>query len=56
MYFQVYKDVRGQWRWTLKASNHVIVATSSDGYLNKGDCLHGIELVKSSFNASVFDI
>ncbi len=53
MYFEVYKDVRGEWRWTLKAGNHETIATSGEGYINRADCLHGIELVKQSATAPV---
>ena len=27
-----YKDVAGEWRWRIKASNGLILATSSEGY------------------------
>lgn len=52
-YFSVYKDVAGQWRWQLKAKNHKTIGDSSEGYVNKSDCLHGIDLVKSA--TSVWD-
>lgn len=55
MYYEVYKDVSGQWRWRLVASNHKIVATSGESYWNKDDCLHGIGLVKSTFNAPIYE-
>ncbi len=49
MKFQVYKDAAGEWRWRLIAANHVdIIADSGEGYVNKADCLHGIDLVKST--------
>ena len=44
--FEVYKDDRGEWRWRFQASNSKIIADSSEGYVNKQDCLHGISLVK----------
>lgn len=44
--FEVYKDTREEWRWRFQASNNKIIAVSSEGYKNKGDCVHGIELVK----------
>ncbi len=48
MYFQTYQDRAGEWRWRLRAANHQTIATSGEGYNNKDDCLHGIDLVKST--------
>ncbi len=53
MKFQIYTDVSGQYRWRLRANNGQIIATSGEGYVNKFDCLHGIELVKQSSSAIV---
>ena len=53
MYFKVYQDQQSQWRWTLKANNGKIIADSGEGYWNKQDCVHGIDLVKSAWNAPV---
>ena len=47
------KDARGEWRWHLKALNNRIIATSGEGYDNEKDCLHAIDLVKSSEKAPV---
>ncbi len=43
--FELYKDKAGEYRWCLQAENNEI-ACSAEGYKNKGDCLHGIELVR----------
>lgn len=56
MYYEVYKDAQGQWRWRLKAANHEKIASSGEGYTNKQDCLHAIELVKSSSNAPTHEV
>lgn len=56
MTFYVYKDHAGEWRWYLKAANGKKVADSGEGYNNKQDCLYGIDLVKSAFNAPVYEI
>lgn len=53
MYFKLYKDVAGEWRWTLYAGNHEKIADSGEGYHNRSDCEHGIELVKGSASAEV---
>lgn len=44
--FQAYEDRAGEWRWRLRAANGRIIADGSEGYKNKQDCLHGIDLVK----------
>ena len=43
--FEVYLDKAGQWRWRLRHQNGNIIATSGEGYNNKGDCLAGIRSV-----------
>ena len=53
MKYEMFKDAQGDWRWRLLASNGNIVADSGEGYSNKVDCRHGIDLVKSSTNAPV---
>lgn len=53
MRFKVYKDYKGEWRWRLLAANNKIIADSGEAYTNKQDCLHGISLVKQSYNAPV---
>ena len=53
MKFNIYKDKVGEFRWRLVATNGKIIADSGEGYNNKADCLHGIDLVKSSTNAEV---
>lgn len=44
--FEVYKDVKGEFRWRLKATNGEKIAESGEGYKAKADCLHGIDLIK----------
>lgn len=53
MTYQLYKDNSKQWRWRLMASNSKIIADSAEAYINRSDCLHGIELVKSSAQAPI---
>lgn len=52
MTYYYFKDASGEWRWHLKAANHEIIA-QGESYKNKADCLHAIELVKSSSSALV---
>ena len=53
MHFEIYRDRADEWRWTLYAANGRKVADSGEGYHNKGDCLHGIGLVKAAAGADV---
>lgn len=56
MKYEYYKDKREEWRWRLKAANGQTIAVSGEGYVNKSDALHGIDLVKSSSQASVEEV
>lgn len=56
MRYVMYKDVRGEWRWRLYAANNQIIATASEGYRNRSDCLHSINLTKSSHSAPVQEV
>jgi len=55
MYFQIFRDTANYWRWRLKSANHQIVATSGEGYVNKNDCVHAVDLVKSAWNAPIYE-
>lgn len=48
MRFVIYQDTTGEWRWRLLAANGQVIATAGEGYVHKGDCLHGIALVMQS--------
>lgn len=53
MYYEVYKDTGGEWRWRLWAANNRIIATSGESYTNRTDCIDAIALVKSSQDAPI---
>ena len=53
MYYYLYKDVAGFWRWTLYAGNNRKIANSGEGYHNKSDAVGAINLVKASSAAPV---
>ncbi len=53
MWYLMYPDSSKQWRWTLYAANNRKIANSGEAYHNKADCLHAINLVKSSKDAPV---
>ena len=36
---EIYKDAAGYWRWRRTSSNGRIVGASSEGYVNKADCI-----------------
>ncbi|MBY0559710.1 DUF1508 domain-containing protein [Hyphomicrobium sp.] len=55
MAYYVYKDTGGYWRWRLVANNNKIIANSGEGYWNKSDCIHAIDLVKGSYSAPVYE-
>jgi len=54
MYYIVYRDVKGEWRWRLNAGNHEPIA-SGEGYANKSDCLNAVRIVKASSLAPVHE-
>lgn len=55
MRFILYTDTAGYWRWRLLAANNRTVADSGEGYNNKADAQHGIDLVKSAYGAPVHE-
>lgn len=56
MYFILYKDAKGEWRWNYNSANHKIIAMSSESYINKQDAINGINLVKNgAAGARVYD-
>ncbi|MDX2037362.1 MAG: DUF1508 domain-containing protein [Isosphaeraceae bacterium] len=50
--FQIYADVKGEFRWRLRAGNNEIIATSGEGYKMVDDCKHAIELIRSGAASS----
>jgi uncharacterized protein YegP (UPF0339 family) len=52
MYFKLYKDAAGYWRWPLYSSNGNKIADSGEGYANKSGAENGINLVKSTSSAT----
>lgn len=55
MYYRIFRDSAGYWRWNLRAGNHEIISVSSEGYARKADAEHGINLNKSSHSAPVYE-
>ena len=52
--YWMYKDNRGEWRWTYHASNRLAIAVSSEGYVRRADCERSIEIMKGSFSSPVW--
>jgi uncharacterized protein YegP (UPF0339 family) len=46
--FEVYRDSAGEYRWRLKAGNGAVIATPGQGYKEKADAEHGIELMRKA--------
>ena len=55
-HFEVYQDADGDYRWRLRAGNGEIIADSAEGYRNKADCYHGIDLVQRSAHVAVEEL
>ena len=46
--FEVYKDKKGEYRWSLKATNGQVIATGGEGYSSLAACKNGIESVRKN--------
>jgi uncharacterized protein YegP (UPF0339 family) len=51
MVFHIYQDVRNEWRWYLAAPNGVKLATGTDGYTRRGDCVLAIKRMREAVAA-----
>jgi uncharacterized protein YegP (UPF0339 family) len=45
--FELYRDRKNEYRWRLRAGNGRTIADSGEGYQNRVDCEHGIDLVRT---------
>lgn len=52
--YWMYKDNRGEWRWSYDAVNGKTISVSSEGYKNRSDCERSIEIMKESRNSPVW--
>ena len=41
--WEIFKDNANEWRWRRTAPNHEIVGASTEGYVNKTDCVANAE-------------
>ena len=42
------KSFKKEWRWQVKANNGNIIASSSEGYINKQDCINNAKSTAQS--------
>jgi len=57
MYFLVYKDISGYWRWRLCGIGDRIVAESGEAYYSKLDCMNMIRhLQNNALNAPIREV
>ncbi|MDE2595273.1 MAG: DUF1508 domain-containing protein [Sphingomonadales bacterium] len=55
MYYRLYVDTAGNWRWRYVSSNGRTIADSGESYYNKADALHGINIMKASSASPVYE-
>ncbi|MGE5340957.1 MAG: YegP family protein [Candidatus Omnitrophota bacterium] len=54
---EFFKDKKGEFRWHLKASNGKMIACCGEGYINREDCLNGLESVRYFIeNSEIHDV
>ncbi len=49
--YWLYKDNRGEWRWSYEASNGRTIAVSSESYKRRVDAERSIEIMRESANS-----
>lgn len=54
MKFEIYEDVRGEWRWRLVADNGRVMADSSEGYVDRGNAEIALSSIVSHVQANQF--
>lgn len=52
--YWLYKDNRGEYRWSYDAINGRTIAVSSEGYARKADCLRSIDIMKASNGSPIW--
>jgi uncharacterized protein YegP (UPF0339 family) len=56
MWFEVYEEDGGAWRWRLWSDSGKSVAVSAQVYAAKAECLYDIALTMSSSRASIREL
>jgi uncharacterized protein YegP (UPF0339 family) len=52
-YLYLYRDARREYRWSLHAANNKKIADSGEGYRNKADCLHAMNLIAGALSVPI---
>lgn len=55
MHARLWKDARGEFRWTLYAANNRKIADCGEGYNNKADCKAGLTFVLNITDLKFFN-
>lgn len=53
--YWMYRDAKKEWRWVYYASNGEEIAVSSEGYVNKADCLRGVQIMQGSASSTIYE-
>ena len=51
--FEIYQDLRREFRWRFKANNGKILAESGEGYSNRANCEHAIIAIRQQVPRAV---
>jgi uncharacterized protein YegP (UPF0339 family) len=54
-YYVLYRDNRGEWRWTFHAANNRMIGVASEGYSSKEACVHSINLIANSAGCAIHE-
>lgn len=52
MSFEIYQALNKEYRWKITSNNHKIVGASSEGFINRQDCVYNAELVRDALVAA----
>lgn len=52
--YWLYKDGKGEWRWTYHGKNCEEIAVSSESYKRRADANRSIEIMKASLGSQVW--
>lgn len=55
MYYFLYKDTQGFWRWRYISSNGRTIADSGEGYWNRVDAINGINIMRGSGSSPIHE-
>lgn len=50
--FEIFRDIAGEYRYRIRASNGNIIGTSGEGYKAKADCRHAVDLIQAGAAAA----